>query len=201
MKLLTCTEVETAYLSERDHQLGDAIQRIGKIERICYPDFFEGFANAIIGQQISTKAMETIWGKIIELCEKITPECIMSMNLEDLKRCGISERKTGYLKNCAQLIMNGSLCPNEFEHMSDDEVCHVLTGLKGVGTWTAEMLLIFTLGRKDVLSFGDYGIRKGISILHELDELDMNMFEKFQECYSPYGTVASLYLWEIARGS
>lgn len=192
--------LEVQHLKLVDPKLGEAIERIGMIEREQYPDFYEGFANAVIGQQISSKAMNTIWNRLIKLCKEITPESILSLEEEQLRHIGLSHMKILYLKNCAQMLVDGAILPNTFSKMNDCELVKYLMQLKGVGNWTAQMLMIFTFGRKDVLSFGDYGIRKGICLLHNMNELSLEQFYGFQERYSPYGTVASIYLWEIARG-
>ena len=198
-KMISCSQSELFYLSEKDPILGEAIRKIGTIERTFYPDFYEGFANAIIGQQISTKAMETVWSRLTEVCKIITPQSILDTDYDVLKACGISGRKIDYLIQCARKIQDGTLQVEELNQKSDDEVEKILTSLSGVGKWTAEMLLIFTFGRSNILSFGDFGIRKGICNLYGLDEISLETFTEFKSTYSPYGTVASFYLWEIAR--
>jgi len=192
--------IEMQHLKLADSKLGEAIERIGMIEREQYPDFYEGFTNAVIGQQISSKAMNTIWNRLLNLCGTVTPESVLSFDEEQLRHIGLSHRKILYLKNCAQMLGDGVILPDTFSRMNDNELVKYLMQLKGVGKWTAQMLMIFTLGRKDVLSFGDFGIRKGICLLHNMSELSLEQFYWFQERYSPYGTVASIYLWEIARG-
>ena len=154
-KMISCSQSELFYLSEKDPILGEAIRKIGAIERTFYPDFYEGFANAIIGQQISTKAMETVWSRLMEVCKIITPQSILDTDYDVLKTCGISGRKIDYLIQCARKIQDGTLQVEVLNQKSDDEVEKILTSLSGVGKWTAEMLLIFTFGRSNILSFGD----------------------------------------------
>ncbi len=191
--------LEIDYLKVADQKLGRRMEEIGFIERICIPDFYEGFVNAVIGQQISSKAMLTIWNRLKVHCGEITVNSVLSLKEEEWKQMGISAKKAGYLKSCAQKINDGLLDPEALFRKQDKEVIRILTDLDGVGVWTAQMIMIFTMGRKDVLSFGDYGIRKGICKLHNLNELTKEQFVQFQNKYSPYGTIASLYLWEIAK--
>ncbi len=191
--------LEIEYLKMADQKLGRRMEEIGFLERICIPDFYEGFVNAVIGQQISAKAMLTIWNRLKVHCGEITVNSVLSLKEEEWKQIGIPAKKAGYLKSCAQKIKDGFLDPESLFRKQDKEVIQILTDLDGVGVWTAQMMMIFTMGRKDVLSFGDYGIRKGICKLHNLNELTKEQFAQFQNKYSPYGTIASLYLWEIAK--
>ncbi|WP_040196857.1 DNA-3-methyladenine glycosylase family protein [Candidatus Soleaferrea massiliensis] len=197
---LTCGPVEAAYLAQRDPELGKAIERIGPVRREMSPNIFSSLINSIAGQQISGKALETIWGRMLKLLGEPTPQAVCAHTAEELQRCGISHRKAGYILNAAQAVVSGQLDLDRIDEMEDGEACRYLSSLHGVGIWTAEMLLIFSLGRPDVLSFHDLGIRKGIMLLHGLDSLDKKAFQTYRERYSPYGTVASLYLWEIASG-
>lgn len=115
-----------------------------------------------------------------------------------MRQCGISQRKISYIKAAAHAILSGELVPDALRTMDDESVIRQLVQLPGIGRWSAEMTLIFTLGREDVLSYGDFGIRRGIMRLHQLEALSKADFMHFRELYSPYGTIASFYLWEIA---
>lgn len=198
--ILTCGSAEAAYLARRDPQLGRAMERIGPVRREMSPNIFASLINSIAGQQISGKALETIWGRMLELLGEPTPQAVCTHTAEELQKCGISHRKAGYILNAAEAVVSGQLDLDRLNEMADDEACCYLSNLHGVGVWTAEMLLIFSLGRPDILSFSDLGIRKGIMMLHALDSLDKKAFQIYRERYSPYGTAASLYLWEIAAG-
>jgi 3-methyladenine DNA glycosylase/8-oxoguanine DNA glycosylase len=190
------TEIE--YLKERDPALGRAIDEIGRIERPVFPEVFTALVRSIVGQQISTKAAATVWRKLGEKFAGITPQSIAGADLADIQACGMSLRKAEYIRGIAGAVVNGDLDIAALREMSDEEVIQKLAALRGIGVWTAEMVLIFSLGRPDVVSWGDIGIRRGMMRLYGLAELTRAQFEEYRKRYSPYGSVASLYLWAIA---
>lgn len=197
----TYGEKETAALCAADPILGDAIRQIGHIDRPVIPDLFSALVNCIAGQQISSKALETIWARIQERFHPLTPEAIIAAPLEELQSCGISMRKAGYIRDAAQQITDGSLDLQALRELPDCAVCERLSALKGIGVWTAEMLLIFSMQRPDVVSFGDLAIQRGMRMLYHHRRITPELFRKYKRRYSPYGTVASLYLWAIANGA
>ena len=186
------------HLCERDPLLGQYITERGNIERAMKPDLFVSLTESIISQQISGKAAESISGRLLVQAGEITPARIVSLPEDLMHQCGISQRKISYIKSAAHAIMSGELVPDALRTMDDESVIRQLVQLPGIGRWSAEMTLIFTLGREDVLSYGDFGIRRGIMRLHTLESLTKADFMHFRELYSPYGTIASFYLWEIA---
>jgi len=191
-------ETETAYLAAHDRRLGAAIARIGELSRRVNPDLFAALLESIVDQQISTAAARTVRARMLALLGAFTPETIMACPLEDLQRCGITFRKAGYLKSVAQAMLDGRLDIAALACLPDDQVVAELVKLPGVGQWTAEMLLIFSLQRPDVVSYGDLGIRRGMMRLYHHRELPPERFRRYCRRYSPYGTTASLYLWAIA---
>ncbi|MDI9483901.1 MAG: DNA-3-methyladenine glycosylase [Bacillota bacterium] len=192
---------ETEYLKSRDRKLGDAIDRIGPIKRELYPELYPALVKSIVGQQISTKAQQTIWTRMKERFQPFKPEVLGRAALEELQRCGISLRKAGYIRDLTRAVLEGEVNLAGLQTMSDAEVCRELTKLKGVGPWTAEMMLIFSLQRPDVVSYGDLAIQRGMRMLYRHRQLTPELFERYRRRYSPYGTVASLYLWAIAGGA
>jgi DNA-3-methyladenine glycosylase II len=110
-------------------------------------------------------------------------------------------RKASYIKEIVNQIVNGSLDLAQLQTMSDDDVCKRLSRIKGVGVWTAEMLMIFSMQRMDVLSWGDIAIIRGLRMLYHHKEVTPELFAKYKKRYSPYATVASLYLWHISSGA
>lgn len=194
-------EKETTYLKSQDPILGQAIDEIGLIKREVIPDMFMALVKSIIGQQISTKAQITIWKRMEEKFAPITPENISALSIEELQTVGISTRKASYIKEIADAVINGNLNFSELEDMSDEEVCAYLTKIKGVGVWTAEMLMIFSMQRPDILSWGDLAIHRGLQMLYGHKEITPELFQKYKNTYSPYASVASLYLWKIAGGA
>ncbi|HZK33497.1 MAG TPA: DNA-3-methyladenine glycosylase [Tissierellaceae bacterium] len=186
------------HLKERDEKLGKEIDKIGMIEREINSDLFSGLISSVISQQISTKAAITVTNRLMELVGELTPENLEIIEVEEIQKCGMSLRKAGYIKGIAEAAITKEIDFENLHKLSDEQVTKELTKLKGIGEWTAEMVLIHSLHRPDILSYKDLGIRRGIMRLHELDELSEKEFEIYKDLYSPYGTVASLYLWEIS---
>ncbi|WP_055668854.1 DNA-3-methyladenine glycosylase family protein [Desnuesiella massiliensis] len=189
---------EITYLKQVDKVLGDAIDRLGKIERMVIPNLFPALIHAIIGQQISVKAVDTIWNRFQERFGEVTPENVSRISIEEIQLCGMTNRKAGYIKSIADTISQGNLNLKELYNLSDKEVINKLSSLHGIGVWTAEMLLLNSMERPDVLSWGDMAIRRGIMKLYGLSELTKEQFYEYRDRYSPYGSVASIYLWKIA---
>lgn len=189
---------EITYLKQVDKVLGDAIERLGKIERVVIPNLFPALIHAIIGQQISVKAVDTIWNRFQERFGEITPENVSRIPIEEIQLCGMTNRKAGYIKSIADTVSQGNLNLKELYVLSDKEVINKLSSLHGIGVWTAEMLLLNSMERPDVLSWGDMAIRRGIIKLYGLSELTKEQFCEYKNRYSPYGSVASIYLWKIA---
>lgn len=191
-------EKEIEYLKKKDKKLGAAIESIGPIKRQITPDPFEALASSIVGQQISSKAADTVWRRLNELLGSITPAAINQAEIAQIQACGMSQRKAGYLKGIAEAAAAGDVDFNTLHTLSDEEIISKLSSLHGVGVWTAEMLLIFSLNRPDVVSYKDLAIRRGMMKLYNLKELPKEKFEKYRKRYSPYGSVASLYLWALS---
>lgn len=192
---------EIEYLKKKDRVLGAAIEQIGHVERKVNPDLFGALVSSIVDQQISTKAGQTIWKRMCDGLGEVTAETVGKCPLEELQAFGISFRKAEYIKNAAEKVLDGSLDLDALHDLSDEEVCRELSALKGVGVWTAEMLMTFSMQRPDVMSFGDLAIHRGLRMLYHHRNIDQKLFEKYRRRYSPYGTVASLYLWAIAGGA
>jgi DNA-3-methyladenine glycosylase II len=194
-------ETEIAHLKKRDKVLGAAIEVIGPIRRDVHPDFFSALVNAIIGQQISTKAQTTIWGRMKDRLGEITPQAIVDCPETELQKFGITFKKASYIRNAAERVVDGRLDAKALLSKSDTEVCNELTKIDGVGVWTAEMLMLFSIQRPDILSYGDLAILRGMRMLYHHRKINRLLFEKYRRRYSPYGSVASLYLWAIAGGA
>lgn len=192
-------KTETEHLSRADPQLGEAIQRIGIVERQVNPDLFASLAHSIVSQQITNRAAAAIWGRVTSLLGSVTPESVCASTAAALRECGLSAPKAGYLLGIAESVTKGRLDIADLKRQPDEEVIRRLTALKGIGIWTAEMLLIFSLQRPDVVSWGDFAIRRGMTRLYHLDELNRPVFNEYRRRYTPYGTVASFYLWEVSR--
>ncbi len=160
-------EKELNYLKKKDKRLAAVIEKAGVIERELYPDIFVSLVNSIAGQQISRHAKASVWRRFTELLGgAVTPQAIDAVTEEQLRSCGLSGRKTVYIKRLAQKVLNGEIDFGAFAVMADEEVIAELIKLDGIGKWTAEMQLIFSLGRKNILSFGDAAIQNGLKRLY-----------------------------------
>jgi len=210
-------EREIEHLRKKDKKLGAAIDRMGILKREINPCPFSALVESIVGQQISNKAAVTVCRKLSDLSE-MNPHKLCALSLEEIQACGMSMRKAGYIKNIAEAAIvspsaKSASSPNflsvsavsksidfdDFPNKSDEEIIKTLTAIKGVGVWTAEMLLIFSLMRPNVVSYGDFAIRRGMMILYGLKELPKDKFLRYAKRYAPYGSVASLYLWEMSH--
>lgn len=198
MQIMEYGPAEIAYLKEKDAKLGAVIDEMGMIQREVTPDPFIALVSCIVSKQISKKAAATVWARLEKCQGSISPQSIAGVNLEVLQKCGMSARKANYIKGIADAALNKRVEFAKLSTLSDEEVIKSLSSLPGVGVWTAEMMLIFSLGRPDVVSFGDLAIRRGMQILYGLSELSRKDFDNYRKNYSPYGSVASLYLWALA---
>ena len=192
-------EKEMDWLSRRDARMGRLIGRVGKIRRELQPDLFQSLTFNIVGQQISMAAQKTVWGRLEDALGGVTPRALAEADSQALRQMGLNGRKVEYLQELARKVACGRLDLEALARREDEEVIRELSAQKGVGVWTAEMMLIFSLGRPDVLSWGDLGIRRGMEMLYGKAPTRQD-FERYKKRYSPYGTLASFYLWELAGG-
>lgn len=177
------------------------MEQIGMIERPVIPDLFPALISTIVGQQISTKAQKTVWERMLRKFGTITPEILTAYSAEEIQSCGISMRKIMYIKEAASKIVDGKFDIEQLSQLSDEEVKLQLSELKGIGIWTAEMLMTFSMQRMDILSWDDLAIHRGLRMVYRHRRITRSLFDKYKRRYSPYASVASLYLWEIAGGA
>ena len=192
---------ETDYLCRKDKRLARVIERVGPIRREVRPDLFDALMHAIVGQQIATKAQQTVWNRLVQSLGEVTPATVDRMEAEALQRLGLSFRKVGYMKGAARKALSGEFDVEALRHMDDDSVSAALCKLDGVGVWTAEMLMLFSLQRPDVFSFGDLAIHRGLRMVYRHKVVSRERFEVYRRRFSPCGSVASLYLWAVAGGA
>lgn len=192
---------EIAYLKAKDKRLAEVIEKLGHLDREVHADLFPALVDSIVAQQISGKAAATVMGRIIEGLGEITPERIAAVSIDELQQFGMSFSKARYIHNAGERVAGGELDLEALRELPDDEVCRELCAFDGIGVWTAEMLMIFSLQRKDVLSFGDFGIHKGMRMVHHHRRTPRDLFEKYRRRYAPYNSIASLYFWEVANGT
>lgn len=194
-------EKEIKYLNSKDKKLGAAIEQIGHINRATDADLFSSVVHHIIGQQISTTAQATLWKRLTEKLENVDAETILALSLRELQSIGITFKKAEYILDFSEKVHSGSFDIDILNRLSDEDVIKELSSLKGIGVWTAEMIMTFCMQRPDIVSFGDLAILRGMRMLYRHRKIDKEKFNRIRKRYSPYGTVASLYLWSIAGGS
>ncbi len=192
-------EKEIDHLKNSDEKMAKLIDKLGHINRSVTPGIYNALVDSIIGQQISTAAHVTIRKRIAEKFGQLTPEKVISIPDEELQAVGTSFRKIGYIKDLSAKVISGEFNPNALEKLGDEEVIKVLCSLKGVGKWTAEMMMTFSLQRPDIISYGDLAIRRGIMKLYNLDRLSQEDFNRLTDKFAPYRTVRALYIWEYAN--
>ena len=194
-------EKEIEHLKRVDKRLAAVIDQIGMIERTIIPDLFPALVNSIIGQQISTKAHQTIWERMQKEMGEVSPSAIDNLSLEELQKFGITFKKAAYIKSIARKIRTNEFDIDSLHSMPDEEVCAKLSELDGIGVWTAEMLMTFSMQRPNVLSFGDLAIQRGLRMVYHHRKIDKATFYKYWKRYTPYASVAALYLWAVAGGA
>lgn len=201
MEYFEYSDIEIEYLKSRDPVLKQVIEQIGIIKRAVIPDLFAALVNSIVGQQISTKAHQTIWQRINNSFSPITPANFKSLSAEELQKCGITTKKAHYIKEITRRIINDQLDLERLADLSNEEVIEQLCELPGIGRWTAEMILTFSLQRKDIISYSDLAILRGMRMVYHHRRITPQLFTKYKRRYGPYATIASLYLWAVAAGA
>lgn len=188
----------------RDRRLRPVIDRVGPPRLRRRPSYFAALGSAIIYQQLSGKAAATIQRRLVDQFPGRpfpTPEQLLSLDPEAMRAVGLSRQKSSYLRDLAEKYGDGTLTPRRWRRMSDREVIDDLVQVKGIGVWTAQMFLMFTLHRPDVLAVGDLGLQKGFEQLFGLDgPPDAETMERLAERWRPYRTIACWYLWRVADG-
>ena len=186
---------------QKDEKLAVAISRFEKPDIGREGDTFEALCRSIIYQQLSGKAAGTIHARFLLLFpkKKPTPKLLLKHEREVLRSAGLSNQKTDYLYDLSRKFSEGFITPEKFPEMTDEEIREHLVAVKGIGVWTADMFLMFTLGRPDVLPTLDLGIKKGFQKLFKLKDLpDEKKMQKLAKNWHPYCTIASWYLWRLA---
>jgi DNA-3-methyladenine glycosylase II len=161
-------------------------------------DAYGALLRSIVGQQLSTKAASTIYGRMIDIFggHAPTPKQLLAADPDEIRAAGLSRPKIAYLRDLAQHVEDGTLELDRLDELPDEEVSAQLTAIKGLGQWTADMFLMFHLRRPDVLPVGDQGIRRAVKVQYRMRKLpDPKRLEKVARPWRPYRTLACLYLW------
>lgn len=194
-------DMETAYLKSKDKALGAVIDAIGHIDRAVDPDLFSSVVHHILGQQISTKAQQTLWARMQDGLGTVTADTLLAAGRDIIQSFGTTFKKADYILDFASKVQSGAFDIEAVKHMPDKEAIDALCSLRGIGIWTAEMILLFCLERPDILSYGDLAILRGMRIVYRHRAIDRKKFERYRKRLSPYGSVASLYFWAVAGGA
>ena len=192
----------TAIISRRDPVLRKIIKKVGPCQLKPRKEFFFILCDSIISQQLSVKASATILERFRVLTAKSgkhpTPEEVMAADTEALRKCGLSYQKISYVKDLAKHFHEKKIVPQAFHKLSDEEIINELVAVKGIGRWTAEMFLIFSLCRLDIWPVDDLGIKKAVQKTYKLKEMptakELLKFEE-KKNWRPYRSIVSWYLW------
>ena len=183
-------------LARRDPVLAAIIRRHPRVHLEPRGEPFHTLARAIVGQQISVKAAQSVWNRFAGLVPDVSPESVLSVPRKALRACGLSDRKVEYIADLAQHFSDRAVQVDRWPAMSDEEVVADLVQVRGIGRWTAEMFLIFNLLRPDVLPLGDLGLQKGIRLAyHRGRKISLNTMRSRGAAWQPWRSVATWYLW------
>ncbi len=194
-------ETEINYLKRKDKRLARAIEQIGQVNRKLDANLFTAVVRHIVGQQISSKAQATVWARMEAAFVPLDATNMAAATVAKLQTIGMSTRKAEYIKDFAHKVVTDAFDLQAVKDMSDEEAITALSSLKGIGRWTAEMILLFCLARPNILSFDDLAIQRGLRMLYHHKKITRELFSKYQKRYSPYGSTAAIYLWAIAGGA
>jgi DNA-3-methyladenine glycosylase II len=185
----------------KDKILAKAIREIGEIKTSKNYDLYFSLMRAVVGQQLSVKAANTIWGRFLALFKSGYPDAksMTRINVEKLRDVGLSYQKAGYIKNIAKFSIEKTLDYKKLKDLSDEELIEYLVQIKGVGRWTVEMILMFNLNRLNIFPKDDLGIQNGMKRLYLIEEKNKKeLYSRMNEvakAWEPYRTLACLYIW------
>jgi DNA-3-methyladenine glycosylase II len=185
---------------KKDDYLGVFVDKYGSctIKKSSQEEYFKNLVESIANQQLSGKAAATIFSRVCNLLSNITPESVLSKKDEELRQCGLSWSKVAFIKDLSNKIIAKEIDLKNINKLTNEEIIKELVKVKGIGKWTAEMFLMFSLCREDIFPLDDLGIQKGIEKLVN-SKLNKKEMEEFSLMWKPYRTVASWYLWRITE--
>jgi 3-methyladenine DNA glycosylase/8-oxoguanine DNA glycosylase len=192
------------HLSHADKRMEKLIDKFGPPNFNLMNNYYESLIRSIVYQQLSGKAASIIYERFLDLFVfDIYPEPkdILAVSIETLRSSGLSYQKVNYIQDLSEKWQDGTMNLTDIDSMTDEEISSELIKVKGIGQWTADMFLMFTLGRPDVFPFGDLGIQKGVMILTNMNRLPTQKeMERKTKKWQPYRTVAAWYLWKLVDG-
>ena len=179
-----------------DRKLNPMIKTHGTVSLKKRHDYFNILAMSIVYQQLSGAAAGTIYGRVKKSCGKITPAAIAALSTTAMRKCGLSRQKISYIRDLSKRFTKKEINPRKFHTLSDQKIIDELVAVRGIGRWTAEMFLMFSLGREDVFPADDLGIKRAIQKIYGVQDVSQKNLDKFSKRWSPYRSYASLYLWK-----
>src|SRR5688572_444353 len=183
-------------LARRDPVLAAIMRAHPRVFMTRRGEPFMTLARAIVGQQISVKAAQSVWNRVCEYVGTITPDNVLARKRPQLRACGLSDRKVEYIADLAQHFADGRIHVHRWPEMSDESIIEELVGVRGIGRWTAEMFLMFNLLRPDIYPLGDLGLQKGLRVAyHRGKSVSLGTMKMRGETWRPYRSVATWYLW------
>ena len=186
---------------KKDKNMHVLIKKFGRPDFNLGQDYFQSLLRSIVFQQLSGKAARTIYERLVNLIPKtsnICPNEVLKLDKDEMRKAGLSFQKINYVRNLADYFENNSFQKKDVERMTDEEISRELTQIKGIGQWTVDMFLMFTLNRADILPYGDLGIQKGImKILNKKNLPSKKEMENCSKKWVPYRTIACWYLWRM----
>ena len=196
LKILNKDHPAVQYLCRKDKRLAKLVEMVGEIEYRTQPDCFARLVRSVINQMLSNKVAHVIGSRVTDLCGgTITPESLLKLDREQLRGAGLSYSKADNVLGIAKAASDGSLDFTNFPNMTDEEVMKELTRLRGIGTWSAKMYLIFTLDRKDVLPYEDVAFLQTYAWLYKTDDLRPAAIIKRCKKWKPYSSIAARYFY------
>ncbi len=185
------------HLREVDAVLASLIDTVGPYCLDLRDDRFVALARAIVGQQLSVSAARTIWTRFVDAVGSLEPGAVAAVDAQVLRDAGLSRAKAAYVQDLAWRVEGGQVNLDQLEQLADEAVIAELTMVKGIGRWTAEMFLIFSLGRPDVYALDDVGLQRSMRLAYATaGGMTPQALVKLTEVWQPFRSVASLYLWE-----
>ena len=189
-------------LLKRDKKMQVLIKKFGRPDFNQGQDYFQSLLRSIVFQQLSGKAAQTIYERLVSLIPKTSNLCpneVLKLDKDEMRKAGLSSQKINYVRNLADYFDKNSLKKKDVEEMTDEEISKELTKIKGIGRWTVDMFLMFTLNRSDILPYKDLGIQKGIMKILNMKNLPSKKeMENCSRKWRPYRTIACWYLWRMA---
>lgn len=189
------------HLQKKDQKLALVIERVGHINRKVDEDLYSSVVHHIIGQQISSRAQQSIWERLIALVGAVKAETILPLGRENLQKIGITFKKADYILAFTQKVVAKEVDLEALPQKNDEEILRILSSLDGIGEWTAQMIMLFCMNRMNVFPFKDLAVIRGMRMVYRHRKIDRTLFKKYEKRLAPYCSVASLYFWAVAGGA